>query len=110
MKLVLLLIGAIPVIVLIMFVSEFTKKHGMALIFIRWAIGHHLDGKKRTNARAFKRGKKSPNTEQYSKWSHRSHAERSAIRWGTLAVLLLSGYGLLKDFHLVWMILAGLGA
>jgi hypothetical protein len=57
-------------------------------ITYRFVTGHHLDGQRRTDARAFHRGTRVIHPSGHAgKWSHLSRIERSAIRLGTLTAL-----------------------
>lgn len=80
---VLLLIG---IAVLAVIVSAL-KGNPAARVALRFAAGLHLDGRRRTDAGAFRRGVRVLHpTGHASKWSHLRHAERAAIRWGTVAL------------------------
>jgi len=102
-------IVAIPAGLLLLHSRLFVKKHGLGWIIIRFAIGHHLDGKKRTNASFFRHGKRSAD-DHASDYAHMPHWYRMAIRWGAITFLLLTGYGMKQSRSITIDALVGLGA
>lgn len=90
-------IAGIPLIILLAFISE----HGALRLFIRFAVGQHLDGKMRTNATHIRRGRRVTHYSGHaSKWATRSHMERAAIRWAIVFIISMIIYGLMMAMTL----------
>lgn len=86
-------IGIIGITALAAFVS-FVRAHGPARVAWRFATGHHLDGKRRTDAGFLRRGVRTFDpTGRASRWAHLPHAHRAGIRWAVsvLACSLIWG-------------------
>ena len=96
--LVFLVIGVVLALFLLASVGTFVRKHGALTLIWRFALGHHLDGKDRTNASYLQWGDKVLHHRgRASKWAHRPLLHRAGIRW--VVVLTSSGmtYGFLAD-------------
>jgi hypothetical protein len=66
------------------------KEHGMHKLAWRYATGHHLDGRYRTDAGWFTRGTKVLHpTGRASRWAHMPRVHRAAWRLGVPLVLLI---------------------
>jgi hypothetical protein len=88
----------VAVVVFALWVRHMVKTHGAARIVARFAIGHHLDGKCRTDAGFFRRGVRVLHpTGHATKWAHLRHAERAGIRFGCVALIVASCAGLATD-------------
>lgn len=80
---------AILLCVAVLAVRGFVKTHGAMRLLMRFAFGHHLDGKLRTNAGYLRHGTKVLHpTGHASRWAHLPHLYRAAIRWACVLVLV----------------------
>jgi hypothetical protein len=107
--LVLLLIPA--AVVALAGIGLFVKTHGAAKLAIRFAAGLPLDGRPRTDAGWFRKGRRVLHpTGHASKWAHLPHAHRAGIRWAILAAVVGTLAGVALDRAATLAGLAVLGA
>jgi hypothetical protein len=89
---------AVALLVFVLWVRHLVKSHGLGTVAGRFLIGHHLDGKHRTDAGFLRRGVKVLHpTGHASRWAHLRHAERAGIRLASVALIVATCAGLATD-------------
>lgn len=97
---ILISIAIVILIAIAIVVIVFIKGHGMLTLIARFIIGHHMDGKERTNSGMFRRGDKILHRSgKASRYAHLSHIEIALIRWMTVIFTISLIYGLFNDFE-----------
>lgn len=74
--------------------AAFMRRHGPAIVALRFITGLPLDGKHRTDAGYLRRGVRSfEKTGRASSWAHRPHAHRAGVRWACVTVAAVLVWG-----------------
>lgn len=108
---VLIMIGTVIAGIVLAALAGFVKRHGKATLALRFAAGHHLDGRARTDAGWLRPGVRVLHPSGHaSRWAHLPHLHRAGIRWAVVAVLASTCAGLLQDERVTVAGLLGLAA
>jgi hypothetical protein len=106
---------AVALVLTVLWVRHLLSAHGVARVAGRFVVGHHLDGRPRTDAGYLRRGIKVMHpTGHATKWAHLRHVERAGIRLGAVALAVATCVGLATDATVTVAVLlacatAGLG-
>jgi len=103
---ILIVVALVIVAITVIWLRCLIKTHGVLRVVARFAVGHHLDGKLRTDAGYLRRGVKVLHpTGHASRWAHLPHLHRAGIRWGVVVAFVATCVGLATNLRLT---LAGL--
>ena len=90
-----IVVVAVAAVVFVLWVRYLVKTHGGLRIVARFAFGHHLDGKPRTDAGYLRRGVRVLHpTGHATRWAHLPHLYRAGIRLGAVALIVATCVGL----------------
>jgi hypothetical protein len=94
-----LVIAGITVFIVVTIVrglAGFTARHGIEILIFRFLSGRLLHGERHTDARFFTPGTRVLHPSGHaSKWAHRPHSHRMAVRWTVMGFTGGTAYGLL---------------
>lgn len=103
----LLVIAAVALLLALAALRHFIKTHGATRLLFRFAVGHPLDGKLRTNAGYLRPGTKVLHpTGHASRWAHLPHLHRACIRWIVLLTFVSTSVALATNLRLTLITMA----